>query len=636
MKKIKEVLVFFRRLDKWIYLVIVMTAMVETLESFGILLISATVLNCLAAGEPWEKVLGVIVVMTCGYGLLHFFKIALSRYGELQKQRFYYRYSRFVTEQVLEAPYWQLEKEDFVETVNQVRQNEQVYDLSISILNKAHGIVRTFFSVMVALASFLQLLGTVRSLGEASFLAALLVLVLFLLIVSSTGYIVWRRKKNAESMVRFTEELVKRNKAAMYLLNEVIVRYPVGKHIRLYGMQNRLLQEKQKSINGFADLMSHMNRMEMKPGLAGDVSSVAISGVVYLIVSVAAMWGGLGVGSIIWYAGVVQRLLEAVRQLIQQASELYGDCIRQQVIFRLEEMAAGAEGEAVPGAGADATSNTASDDTANDTAGTDMFSGMSEGSVSGQETLPIPFTGKHVLEFENVSFAYPDSERMVLEHVNLQLSGRQRIALVGQNGSGKSTLIKLICRLYDPSEGRILLDGVDIRKIPRKQYRALLSVVFQDYQIFAASLGENIALGRKQEESGIRKVIGQVGLGITEPDTPLRRDLEEKGVEVSGGEGQKIAIARALYKDAPVVILDEPTASLDPISESEIYEKFNSLVEGKLALFISHRLSSCRFCDRILVLQGGNIVQDGSHEALTAQSGGLYREMWEAQSRYYV
>lgn len=162
-----------------------------------------------------------------------------------------------------------------------------------------------------------------------------------------------------------------------------------------------------------------------------------------------------------------------------------------------------------------------------------------------------------------------------------------------------------------------------------------MSVVFQDFQIFAATLGENIALGRKLKEAGIQKVIEEVDLGIMESDTPLRRDLEENGIEISGGEGQKIAIARALYKDAPMVILDEPTASLDPISESEIYEKFNSLVGGKLALFISHRLSSCRFCDRILVLQGGNIVQDGSHEELSAQSGGLYQKMWEAQSQYY-
>lgn len=242
----------------------------------------------------------------------------------------------------------------------------------------------------------------------------------------------------------------------------------------------------------------------------------------------------------------------------------------------------------------------------------------------------------HIVEFEDVSFAYPGTDRLVLEHVNLRLSGKERVALVGQNGCGKSTLIKLLCRLYEPSEGRILLDGVDIRMIVREEYMDFLAVVFQDYQIFAATLGENIALNTQADEAGIRKAIEEIELGITAPDTPLRRDLEENGVEVSGGEGQKIAIARALYKNAPVVILDEPTAALDPLAESGIYEKFGTLVEDKLAMFISHRLSSCRFCDRILVLQGGKIVQDGSHEELAGQEGGLYREMWEAQRQYYV
>lgn len=605
MKKIKKVLLFLAGLDKVFFPVILLAAAVETFESFGVLLISSAVLNCLAAGAGAERILRLILVMTLGYGLLRLLRVVLIRYRGYLTRRFSYRYGKFVTEQIFRAPYCRLEEEEFVETVDQVRQNDQTYDLTMSIMDQVFGIIQTAFSVIIALSSFVRLFGTLQHMEKASFPVALLLLLLFLLIVSSTGYIVWRRKSNTESMIRLTEELVKRDKVAMYLLNEVIARYTVGKHIRLYGMQERLLQEEQKYNNGIAEMLSHTYRMEIKPDIAGDVSSVAISGVVYLIVSLAAMWGGLGAGSIIWYAGIVQRLLEAVRQMIQQVSGLYYDCRRQEVVFRLQEMASGEPGESAPASG-------------------------------GESKIPAISGGNHTLEFEDVSFAYPKSERMILEHVNLQLSGRQRVALVGKNGSGKSTLIKLICRLYEPSAGRILLDGTDIRQIPQKEYMEFLSVVFQDYQIFAATLGENIALGQKTEEAGIRKVIEQVGLGIADPDTPLRRDLEENGVEVSGGEGQKIAIARALYKDAPLVILDEPTASLDPISESEIYEKFNELVEGKLSLFISHRLSSCRFCDRILVLQDGAIVQDGSHESLSAQRGGLYREMWEAQRQYYV
>lgn len=595
MNQVKKVLSFYGGLDRGLYPVLLLTALLETLEGFGVLLISSTILNRLASGAGLEEVLAVTVTMVLGYGVLHYLSGLVVRHKDYRQLRLCYRYQQFVVKQVFQVPYWYLEKEGFVETVEQVKQNEQVYGLTFAIMGKAYGIVKDCFSVLVALVSFRQLFGAVKRLSDTAFLVGTLILVLFLLILVSTGYIVWRRKRNAESMVQLMEDVVKRNKTAMYLVSEVIARYPMGKHIRLYGMQGRLLQEEKKQIAGFDNLAVHMNRLEIKPAFAGDISSIAISGMIYLTVSAVAMAGRLGVGSIIWYAGVVQQLLESIRQLVSMVSELYSDCTRQQVLFQL---AYAAKEEA-----------------------------LGTGHVRKLEN--------HILEFEDVSFAYPDSERMVLEHVSLKLSGKERVALVGQNGCGKSTLIKLICRLYEPSSGRILLDGVDIREICREEYMDFLAVVFQDYEIFAATLGENVSLALKADEAGVQKVIKEMELGITGTDTPLRRDLEEDGIEVSGGEGQKIAIARALYKDAPMVILDEPTAMLDPLAESGIYEKFGTLVKGKLAMFISHRLSSCRFCDRILVLQGGRIVQDGSHEELTARDG-LYREMWEAQRQYYV
>jgi ATP-binding cassette subfamily B protein len=596
MKRIKDVLTFFAGLDRGFYPILLLAALLETLEGFGVLLISSTILTQLVAGAGLETILTVTIAMTLGYGILHWLQILVARHKGYRQQRLHYRYWSYVTKQVFQVPYWYLEKEDFVETLGQVRENDRIYNLSMSILDTSYGIARSCFSVLVAFLSFLQLFGAVRGLGKSAFLVGMLILGLFVLIVFSTGYIVWQRKQSAEEMVSFMEEVVKQNKIAMYLLNEVIASYPMGKHIRIYGMQERLRQEGKKENACFKDLVAHQNRMEVKPRLAGDLSSVAISGMIYLTVSAVAMAGGLEVGSIIWYAGVVQQLLESVRQLVGQASELYGYCTRQQVIFGLTKAVQEVD--------------------------------------SGEQDLPCG--ENHTLEFEDVSFAYPGSERMVLEHVNLRLSDRERVALVGRNGSGKSTLIKLICRLYEPSEGRILLDGVDIREISREAYMDFLSVVFQDYQIFAATLGENIAMKSDADKGRVEEAIGKIGLKLTEQDMPLRRDLEADGVEVSGGEGQKIAIARALYKDAPMVILDEPTAALDPFSESEIYEKFGTLVEGKLAMFISHRLSSCRFCDRILVLQDGKIVQDGSHEVLAGQEGGLYREMWEAQRQYYV
>ena len=214
------------------------------------------------------------------------------------------------------------------------------------------------------------------------------------------------------------------------------------------------------------------------------------------------------------------------------------------------------------------------------------------------------------------------------------------MAIVGKNGSGKSTFIKLLCRLYDVTEGVIRLNGIDIRKYDPEEYARLFAVVFQDFSIFAFPLGENIAASREVEEGRAVDALARVGLGERLADLPLGlatcvgKEYEESGIAFSGGEKQKMAIARAIYKDAPFVIMDEPTAALDPLAECEVYAGFDKMVGNKTALYISHRLASCRFCEDILVFDQGRVVQRGSHEELKEQEG-LYRRLWEAQAQYY-
>lgn len=214
------------------------------------------------------------------------------------------------------------------------------------------------------------------------------------------------------------------------------------------------------------------------------------------------------------------------------------------------------------------------------------------------------------------------------------------MAIAGPNGAGKSTFIKLLCRLYDPTEGEILLNGIDIRLYDYEEYMKIFSVVFQDYQLFSFSLAQNVAASLAYDRERVTQCLNKAGFekqlskfpdGI---DTNLYQ-MQEKGIEISGGESQKIALARALYKNASVVILDEPTSALDPVSEFEIYRHFDEMVEGRTSVYISHRMSSCRFCSRILVFDGGRIVQDGNHETLLNETGGLYAKLWEAQAKYY-
>jgi len=247
----------------------------------------------------------------------------------------------------------------------------------------------------------------------------------------------------------------------------------------------------------------------------------------------------------------------------------------------------------------------------------------------------------HTIEFKNVSFTYPNTDVKVLDGVNLTLHPGEHLSVVGLNGAGKTTFIKLLCRLYDTTGGEILLDGINIKDYDYKEYMALFSPVFQDFNLLAFSIKDNIILDHACEEKDLNTLIEQTGLKEKTDslekgtDTILFKFFDEAGIEPSGGEQQKIAIARALFKKAPIVILDEPTAALDPIAEYDIYRQFDTLVGKKTAIYISHRLSSCKFCDRIAVFSEGCIKEYGTHNELVDKPDGIYAEMFAAQARYY-
>lgn len=265
--------------------------------------------------------------------------------------------------------------------------------------------------------------------------------------------------------------------------------------------------------------------------------------------------------------------------------------------------------------------------------------------TKGQAAIPDKGAGnirnrQFLIEFRDVSFRYPGTDRNVLDHVSLKIGHREKLAVVGVNGAGKSTFIKLLCRLYEPTEGVILYNGTDISEIRHEEYVRMLSVVFQDFRLLALTMEENIVLNQSCDRDKVLEAIRRSGLtdkleslpkGL---DTHVGKDFDEEGVEFSGGEGQKLVTARAYYKDAPIVVLDEPTSALDPISENAVYQRFHEIMEDKTAIFISHRLASTRFCHRIAVFAGGRIVECGTHEQLMGQEG-LYREMFQKQAEYY-
>lgn len=245
------------------------------------------------------------------------------------------------------------------------------------------------------------------------------------------------------------------------------------------------------------------------------------------------------------------------------------------------------------------------------------------------------------LKLENVSFRYPEASQDTIRNMNLTIHPGEKLAIVGLNGAGKTTLIKLLSGLLDPTEGRVLLNGEDIRQFNRMDYYALFTAVFQDFSRLQATIAKNVAqsitdidperLHSCIEQAGLTAAISDLPQGI---DTMLGRTIREDGVELSGGQMQRLMLARALYKDAPILLLDEPTAVLDPIAENDIYQKYNKMIHGRTSVYISHRLASTRFCDRIIFLEGGTICEEGTHEELMTLGGG-YCNLFNVQSKYY-
>lgn len=376
--------------------------------------------------------------------------------------------------------------------------------------------------------------------------------------------------------------------------------------IRMYRQDLFALEAMQKGnswgLNGVFD--------KLQKGLAGAVGAVTaglsqcMMGCIYLYVCLKAWYGAFGAGSVTQYVGALLSLAGGISELLSMGAQMRGNTVfLKQTLDYLD----------IPN---------------------DMY--------QGSLTVEKRRDRQYAVEFKDVSFRYPGSREYALRHVNMRFQVGKKLAVVGQNGSGKTTFIKLLCRLYDPTEGEILLNGINIRKYDYQEYMSVFSIVFQDFQLLDAPLGENIAAGFSCDEDRAVECLEKAGLGEwyrTKADKGLQtrlylREDAEEGIQVSGGEEQKLAIARSLYRNAPFLVLDEPTAALDPMSEYEVYTRLNEIVEDKTAIFISHRLSSCRFCDEIAVFHQGQVIEKGSHEGLLSK-GGKYAELWNAQAQYY-
>lgn len=381
-------------------------------------------------------------------------------------------------------------------------------------------------------------------------------------------------------------------------------RYTSGMDIRLYGMEKPLVHYEGEIYDNQCNAEQTMRLHCARLNLIATLAQYALRFGVYLLLIAAALRGNLSVGSIAQYVACIMLLLTAVSEIVSSGQHVLLNHTYLKRYFSYF----------------------------------DLPNPMYQGTLSVEKRTDEQYD----VEFRDVSFRYPNTETYALRHVSLKFKAGEKLAVVGMNGSGKTTMIKLLCRLYDPTEGVILLNGVDIRKYDYDEYLSLFSVVFQDFRLFSFSLGQNVAASADYDAARVTRCLQEAGFGKRLAELPnglatgLYQDFDRNGIEISGGEAQKIALARALYPHAPFIVLDEPTAALDPVSEYETYRKFSEMAAGKTAVYISHRLASCRFCDEILVFDGGRIVQHGTHDALLAEKGGVYAALWHAQAQYYT
>ena len=378
--------------------------------------------------------------------------------------------------------------------------------------------------------------------------------------------------------------------------------YKTGKDVRMNGIENYVLQIQRHYNDEHNNIVSKTKLRCLKFVILNRFITDLLSIIAYSTLAVICLRGYIPIGDVAKYVACILLLVNASSEVVLQFQSLIDNNKYLQNYLKYLEMP----------------------------------------SIIKNGTLPIDLENINEIEFKNVSFKYPGSANYALYNFSFCFSSRHRYAVVGINGSGKTTMIKLMCRLYNPTSGIILLNGIDIQKYDYDQYIKLFGVVFQDFKLFSFSLSQNIAADISYDSKKLCEVLNKVGIfdwANNLPDgihTPLYKDFEESGIEISIGESQKIAIARAVYKNSKFMIMDEPTSALDPVAESEIYTQLDRLVDNKTMIFISHRLSSCLFCDNIIVLHEGKLIQNGSHEMLVTKREGKYYELWKSQQQHYI
>ncbi|WP_308639581.1 ABC transporter ATP-binding protein [Paenibacillus silvisoli] len=579
----------------------VVSSFIKAVQPLMVLFLTAQIINELA-GERDTGRITLYAALTVGLAFIgSAINAAVTRRITTLNSTLWARFYFFLGNRYMQLNYDQVE-----DTTN----NERLADIEAKTNGNGLGILRLHYSLPELLQPLFQLTVSIMlffgmfssaSAYEQTFItspfATGLMMLLILLILPFT-YVVKKREERIQK--RVFEENPKSN-TYVHFFNEYMQAKNAAKDIRLYKQAPAIEDHYNKSVG--AEFWYRIFNLVGKNNALAAAMNAVLGGCVYLFIGLRALYGMYPLGSVVQYIGAVTGAVGALAQLVS----VLGNFITNNPYLNL-----------------------AFD-----------YLDLPDNMRKSDRSRPIPQEGLE-FEFRDVSFKYPGSDNYAIKQLSMKLHIGERLAVVGLNGSGKTTMIKLLCRLYEPTAGVITLNGIDIKEYDYSAYMGVFSVVFQDFKLYSFSLGHNVAASESYDAALVEESLIMAGLGEKVSSMPnglqtyLHKDFSDDGVEISGGEAQKAAIARALYKNAPFVILDEPTAALDPIAEFEIYSRFNELIGDKTAIFVSHRLSSCRFCHDIAVFHEGQLIQRGSHDELLADRGGKYAELWYAQAQYYV
>ena len=559
---------------------------------------SAEIVTALYEGRGKKAIFTLVAITLLGNLFVHIISTLLSNAVNSQFEKLNNNESLAFNRKTLSLDYDKLEDPDVRMLRRKVKENAYINGYGITYMrDSVNGLMSNAVKIVFSLILFIEMITKMATVG---FRWLGLVLVLGMILFAALKY-AWGFKQGklvAAYDKKLGDIMLEENRIGRGTNS-------TGMDDRIYLQADMLRKLREKMDRDHLKAFSDSNSLDFKVSVPNLLLSWLSTLFNYLLVCFYCVIGAFPVGDVIKYTGYLGRFMGDLNALLDTLFRSFKEN-EQFLKLYLEYF--------------------------------DIPNDMYQGTLAVEKRSDK----KYDVEFRNVSFKYAGSDKYALKNINMTFKVGERLAVVGMNGSGKTTFIKLMCRLYDPTEGEIYMNDFNIRKYDYRQYLDIFSVVFQDFSLLALPLGNNVSSSETWDAERAERCLRGVGLGErydTMPkglETPIYKHFDDEGVNVSGGEAQKIALARALYRDAPFIILDEPTAALDPIAEAEIYSKFDEIVGDKTAIYISHRLSSCRFCDKIAVFDKGELVQLGSHEELLADQNGKYYELWTAQAQYYI